>query len=143
MIEMLGMLGLLGIAFATALPTINPARIQITKAQRVLIANLRLARSSAITKNVHYAVTFPSSTNLKLQRMKLQNGVWIVDTTQVQTISLPSGTKVPSSLVGSSVEYGTRGQAVNLTAVKQIDITDTFGATKSTQAWPSGQVNEL
>jgi len=143
MIEMLAVLGLLGIAFAAAAPTIKPAWMDISNAQSVLIANLRLARTNAITRGVHYAVAFASATTLELQRMQLQNGAWTVDASQTQTVNLPPDTQLPIPIVGTSVEFNTRGQAVNLLTVEQIDITDSFGATRSTQAWPSGQVNEL
>lgn len=142
-IELLATIGLLGIVTAMAIPHFDSRRMQINSAQRLLIANLRLARSSAITKSVHFRVDFPAASQVRIQRLIQVGAEWQVDPDGVQTMSLPTGTALPSSLVGTSIEYNTRGMAIDLAAPRRIDVTDTFGVTKSLQAWPSGQVNEL
>lgn len=126
-----------------AIPRFDARRMRVNSAQRLVIANLRLARTNAITKSVHFTLDFPTSVQVRVQRMMEVRGAWEVDSSDVQTISMPGGTAVPDALVGTSIEYNTRGMAINLAAPLQIDITDTFGVTKSLQAWPSGQVNEL
>lgn len=145
-IELMVTMAIFAIVAKIALPEFDNRRMQITAAQRLLIADLRTARSNAISKSVHYQVTFPSTTQIKVSRM-LENpvgsGTWVVDTTNVQTIKLPKVTNVPTALVGTTIEFNSRGLVVNLTGPQQIDAQDSFGNTKSLQVWPSGQVNEL
>lgn len=117
--------------------------MQINAAYRLVIAQLRGARSNAITRSTHFTVAFPTADRLVVERMQQVGGVWIVDSGDVRTITLPSATQLASSVVGTSVEYNSRGVAVNLAAPRQIDVVDAFGVTKSLQAWPSGQVNDL
>lgn len=148
LLEMMIALAISGIVVSTAVTGIKSTREQVTVAQRTLIANLRRARWNAIIKNVHYAVAFPTTTQIVVERMQLLNGQWQVDSSDVRTITLPSGTQLgPSSgtgkIIGTTVEFNTRGMVVNLTQVEQINITDTFQVTKSLQAWPSGQINDL
>jgi Tfp pilus assembly protein FimT len=142
-IELLATIGLIAAVTAMAIPHFDPARMQINAAQRLLIANLRVARTNAITRSVHYRVEFPTTSQIRVQRMILVANAWQPDSSGVQNIALPGQTTLPSSLVGTNIEFNTRGMAVNLAAPQQIDITDTFGVTKSLQAWPSGQINGL
>ena len=115
--------------------------------QRLLIANLRLARTNAISKSVHFKVSFPSATQVQVARLKESpagSGIWLADTASpAQTITLPASTSVKSTVVGTSVEFNSRGLAVRLTGPWQVDAQDAFGVTKSVQVWPSGQVNEF
>jgi Tfp pilus assembly protein FimT len=143
MIELLVVLTVAGILAAIAMPRFRVGRMQINVAQRLVIANLRIARANAITRGVHYRVEFISVSQLKLEAMKLVGGAWVIDTSKVQTVPLPAPAQLASAAVGTNVEFNTRGFAVNLTQPQQINVTDTFGVTKSLQAWPSGQVNEL
>jgi prepilin-type N-terminal cleavage/methylation domain-containing protein len=143
LMEVLVVLAVMGILGRIAVPQLRAQRMQLGVAQRLVVAQLRLARTNAITKGVHFRIEFSQPAQLSVQRMQLVSGVWQVDTSSVQTITLPQVTQVSPSVVGTRVEFNTRGFAVNLTQARQIDLTDTFGATKSLQAWPSGQVNDL
>ncbi len=146
LVELMVTVSLVAIVAGIALPRWDPKRVQLSAAQRSVIANLRLARTSAISKSVHYQVSFPTVTQIRVSRMQenpVGSGTWQVDTSNVQTIKLPSVTQVKSSVVGNSVEFNSRGIALNLTALWQIDLQDTYGNTKSLQVWPSGQVNEV
>jgi len=143
MFDVLTALCIFGIVVTIALPHLNARRMQINTAQRLVIAKLRVARANAVTKGVHYRVELTTATQLSVQAMKLVSGVWVVDTQNVQAVPLPVPTQLASAVVGTNVEFNTRGFAVNLTQPQQISVTDTFGVTKSLQAWPSGQVNEL
>ena len=145
-IEIIVTMTIFAIIAKIALPEFDNRRLQVTQAQRLLIANLRTARCNAISKSVHYQVAFPSTTQISMSRM-LENpagsGTWVVDTNNVQTTKMPKVTNLPTALVGTTVEFNTRGLAINLTEPQQIDAQDIFGMTKSLQVWPSGQVNEL
>ena len=146
LIEMVVVLSILAIMAAYAVPEYRASRVHINNTQRLLLANLRLARTNAISKSVHYQVAFPSATQMQVSRM-VENppgsGTWQVDTTNVQTIPLPTSTQVKSTVVGTVYEFNARGITVNLSTPQQIDLQDSFGLTKSIQVWPSGQVNEL
>jgi prepilin-type N-terminal cleavage/methylation domain-containing protein len=133
---------------AIAVPRWNASRMNILTARRMVLANLRLARTNAITKFVHYQVSFPDTGHVALSRM-LQStdgsGTWAADTTKVQTSALPASTQVTGSSQAINVEFNTRGMVVNPTpgpTPVQINLSDTFSNTKSLQVWPSGQVNE-
>ncbi|MFN8624441.1 MAG: prepilin-type N-terminal cleavage/methylation domain-containing protein [Candidatus Binatia bacterium] len=143
LLEVLTALTLMAVLGAIAVPEYRAQRLQLGAAQRLVIAQLRLARTSAITTGVHFKIEFPQTTQLQVERMQLVSGVWESDASKVRTITLPAVTRVESSVVGTGIEFDTRGQVVNLTQPQQIDLTDAFGAAKSLQVWPSGQVNEL
>jgi Tfp pilus assembly protein FimT len=137
-------ISILGIVAASALPNLNPKRMHINAAQRLVISQLRLARSHAITRNVHYLVQFPTTTQVRVARMvESAEGVWAADAEQAHVMDLPSGTALSNANVGRSFQFNTRGMTVNLTEPVRIDLADSFGVTKSLQAWPSGQINEL
>lgn len=140
MVEVVFLVAILGILAASAMPNLNPKRMQINAAERLVVANLRLARTNAITRSVRYQVRFPSTTQMRVERLKEIAGVWSVDPADVKVIELPSAVRVASENVGDSFEFNTRGFAVNLTEPRQIDFADTYGVTRSLVAWPSGQV---
>ncbi len=141
--ELVTALSIFGIIATIAVPHFDSRRMQIITAQRLLISKLRAGRAAALTKGVHYRLEFTTANQVSLQPMKLVNNAWVIDAQNAQSIPLPSTTQLPTNLVGSNIEFNTRGIAVNLTQPQKISVTDTFGVTKSLQAWPSGQVNEL
>ena len=141
LIELVVTICIVGVMAATAMPMWNASRMNILTARRMVSATLRLARTNAITKSVHYQVSFPDSGHVSLSAMTLNAGNWVVDTTKVQTSPLPSGTQ--PSVVSTKVEFNTRGMVVNTSTMTQIKVTDSFGKTKSLQVWPSGQINEM
>jgi prepilin-type N-terminal cleavage/methylation domain-containing protein len=146
LIDVVTTLSVIAILAGIALPRFDNRRVDIMAAQRLVIAKLRLARTNAITKSVHFRVSFPTASQIQVASMQENppgSGTWQVDSSNVQTIPLPNVTQIQSSEVGTSIEFNSRGIAVNLTAPQQIDARDTFGVTKSLQVWPSGQVNEL
>jgi Tfp pilus assembly protein FimT len=146
MIEILVVMSIFGIIAAIAAPQFRASRVRINNAHRMVLANLRLARANAISRSVHYQVSFPTATQIRVSRMQETppgSGTWVVDTTNAQTIPMPTATEVASTVVGNSYEFNSRGITVNLTGPQRIDVTDTYGVTKSVQVWPSGQVNEL
>ncbi len=141
MIELVVTLSIFGIMAATAMPMWKSSQTNILTARRMVSATLRLARTNAITKSVHYQVAFPDAGHVSISAMTLNGGNWVVDTTKVQTRPLPSGTQ--PSLLGTKVEFNTRGMVANSSTLTQITVTDSFSKTKSLQVWPSGQINEM
>ncbi len=145
LIEVLVAIVVFGVIALIVAPHLDARRMQINTAYSEVIANLRLARSNAITKSVHYQVEFPSATQVRLERMKQDpaTGEWQTDDTKVQTITLPSATALSSAVVGARYEFNTRGMTVNITGPQQIAVKDGYGVSRTLEVWPSGQVNEL
>lgn len=141
MIELAVTLSIFGIVAATAMPAWNSGKMNGLAARRMILANLRLARTNAITKAVHYQVSFPDASHVSLSAMTLNAGNWVVDNTKVQTSPLPKGTQ--QSVLSTKVEFNTRGMVANSGTMTQINVTDSFNKTKSLQVWPSGQINEM
>lgn len=147
LIELAVAMSLSAILVAIAIPRMRSRTVNILATQRLVIATLRLARTNAISKSVHYKVSIPSITQLQVARLKETapgSGVWTADGAYpAQTITLRPSTSLKATLVGTSVEFNSRGIALALAGAWQVDALDTFGVTKSLQVWPSGQVNEL
>lgn len=147
MIELVVALSISAILVGVAIPRMRPRTVNVLATQRLLIATLRLARTNAISKSLHYKVSFPSITQLQVARLQetaAGSGVWQADAAfPAQTITLLPSTSLKATLVGTSVEFNSRGIALALNGAWQVDVVDTFGVTKSLQVWPSGQVNEL
>jgi prepilin-type N-terminal cleavage/methylation domain-containing protein len=153
LIEIIVAMAIFAIVAAVAIPHFDARRVQINAAQRLVLANLRLARAKAITKSLHYRVDFTSANQILVEAMVQDiNGNWTVDDRNVQTVPLPGSTHFPSGsecaspcqpVIGTNIEFNSRGIVVNLAAPQQITLMDDFGKSKALQAWPSGQVNEL
>jgi prepilin-type N-terminal cleavage/methylation domain-containing protein len=145
LIEVMVTLGIGAVLIAIAVPMWNANRMNVLTARRMVLANLRLARTNAITKFVHYQVSFPNTGHVvALSRMvesPAGSGTWVADTTKVQTSALPADTQVSTAAV--IVQFNTRGMVANATTMTGISLTDSFGNTKSLQVWPSGQTNEM
>ena len=145
LIEVVVVLSILAIFLRTAMPMWNANTMNILTARRLVLANLRLARGNAITKSLHYQVSFPADQGHIALSGMLQNpagsSTWAVDSTKVRTNALPTNTQVATPAV--TVEFNTRGMVANATAMTVISVTDSFGNTKSLQVWPSGQMNEI
>lgn len=152
-VEILVAVAIFGIVARTAIPHLDARRMQVIAAQQVVAANLRLARARAITKSVHYRVDFPSASQITVTPMvQEEDRTWEPDSDNVQTISLPGNTHLASGsqctapctpVIGTNIEFNSRGVAVNLAAKAQITLVDDFGKSKALEAWPSGQIDEL
>ena len=143
MIEILVAITIFGIIARTASSAYTAKRLQLGAAQRQVIAQLRLARSSAISQDTHYSVSITSTTQLKVFPMTLNGTVWQASSTPSVKLTLPSVTSFSTTVVGKTFEFNSRGVVLGASAVQQVDLKDTYNATKSLQVWPSGQVNEL
>jgi hypothetical protein len=128
--------------------------VRVAAAQQLVAANLRLARAKAITKSTHYRVDFTTASQMTVTPMvqDLLERTWSPDTANSEPIALPKNTQFAAGsqcttpctpVIGTSIEFNSRGVAVNLAAKAQITLVDDFGKSKALEAWPSGQVNEL
>jgi prepilin-type N-terminal cleavage/methylation domain-containing protein len=145
LLEVMAAIGITAILGAVAIPMWRASSMNIVTARRMVLANLRLARTNAITKSLHYQVSFPDAGHVALSAMRQEpadSGTWVVDTADVQTSALPAKTQVPADSLSTVVEFNTRGMVANASTVVRISLTDASGNTKSFQVWPSGQINE-
>ena len=154
LVELIVAIAIVGIVARTAIPHFDAGRMRILAAQQLVAANLRIARSNAITKSLHYRVDFPTANQMKLIPMveNALDGTWAADTSNSQAVALPKNTQFAAGsqctkpctpIIGTSVEFNSRGVAINLTAKVQITLIDDFGKSKALEAWPSGQIDEL
>jgi Tfp pilus assembly major pilin PilA len=144
-VEVMAAIGITAILSAVAIPMWQASSMNILTARRMVSANLRLARANAITKSLHYQVSFPDAGHVALAAMMQSpagSGNWVVNTAKVQTSALPAKTQVPAGSLSTVVQFNTRGMVTNASTLVTISLTDTFGNTKSLQVWPSGQINE-
>lgn len=151
LIELVVAMSLAAILTGIAIPRWNAQRMQIQTAHRQTIAALRLARTNAITKSIHYQVQFIDTTHIQVSRMMespVGSGTWVVDSTDVKTQVLPNKTSFSSGAVPNRVEFNSRGLTVTNTLptptgalAPQVTVQDTFNRTRSVQVWPSGQID--
>lgn len=142
-IDMLIAISIFGVLAANAVSDINSPRLQIATSQLQVVGQLRMARMKAITTVSHFSVSFTSATQLKVYPMTYNGTVWQLASTPISTVTLPSAVTFPAAVVGTRIEFNSRGMVANSSAVTQVDLKDTFNQTRSLQAWPSGQVNAL
>jgi prepilin-type N-terminal cleavage/methylation domain-containing protein len=145
LIEVTVTVSIVAIMIAIAMPMWKANRMNVLTARKMVLANLRLARANAITKSIHYQVSFPDAGHVTLSRMfqsPAGSGTWVVDTTKVQTSALPANTQVAADSLSTTVQFNSRGIVANTSTMTAIRLTDSFGNTQSLQVWPSGQMNE-
>jgi len=154
LVEVIVAMGIFAIVARIAIPHLDARRMRINAAQQLVASNLRMARAKAITKSVHYRVDFTNANQMQISPMvqDIVSGIWSMDATQQQTLALPTNTHFASgsqcvspcqAIIGTNVEFNSRGIITNLAALEQITLVDDFGVSKALQAWPSGQINEL
>jgi prepilin-type N-terminal cleavage/methylation domain-containing protein len=153
LVEVIVAMGIFAVLARIAIPHFDARRMRINAAQQLVAANLRLARAKAITKSVHYRVDFTNADQIQVAEMVQDiNGIWNIDNTKKQTVALPANTHFASGgqctspcqpIIGTNIEFNSRGITSNLAGLEQITLIDDFGVYKALQAWPSGQINEL
>jgi len=141
LIEVLVAMSVFGVLVGTALPHYHANRLQLGAAHQQLVAALRDARGLAVSHNLHFAVEVTGADQIVVQRLRQVGTAWESDGAPLRTLRLQSPSSVAPGMVGVRVEFNGRGAAVNLATPQRIDLRDTFGATKSLQIWPSGEIN--
>lgn len=144
LLEVLVAVGIVAILAHGALTSTSSARrLGLFDAQRQVMAQLRVARTNAIASTSHYSVRFVSSTQFRVFPMTSNGTSWQLASKPSNVVTLPSGVFFPSTVVGTTIEFNSRGMVPALTAVRLIQLRDASNQTMSLQVWPSGQVNEL
>ena len=142
-LEVLVSLCIFGVLASTAISNTKATRIQVATAQLQLVAQMRLARVKAITTVSHYSVSFTSTTQFNIYPMTYNGTTWQLATTPSNTVTLPTMVTFPSTVVGTRIEFNSRGMIANSSTLTQVTLNDVFGQTRTVQAWPSGQVYAL
>jgi len=139
MIELLVATGILGILLASGLPHVDTRRQDLNTSVGRTVADLRFARSRAITSGDHYAVVFTGTNRYEVRHMELVGGTWSPSEV-VKTVVLPSHIEYLAG-GGDTIEFNTRGMMVSSTAPLWPSVWDTLhNHGHQISIWPSGQV---
>ena len=146
LIEVAAAISIMAILVGIALPMWNTSALSVFLARRTVLVTLRLARANAITKSLHYQVSFPDAGHIALSGMRKDpagSGAWVLDPAKVQTTALPAPAQVSAASLSSRVEFNSHGLVASAAAMTQISLSNSSGTTRSLQVWPSGQINEM
>jgi hypothetical protein len=145
LIELLVILGIVGILVAMALPKSNRGALSLVSSLTEFEANVRIARGNSTGRGIHYRITLYAD-YYEIDRLKLSGGAWVHDPLySVQTVTLPSRVTVTTG-AGQSFEFNSRGLLYSATPgipATQVNVVlkDTqTNETKSVGIWPSGQI---
>lgn len=141
LIEMLIIMGIIGVICGAALPHFDGRRQDIHTTMRELVGQFRTARTQALTTGTHYALHMPAPGTLNVQRMQQAvDGTWqVADVTD--SISLPA--HVSFWMTPDTIEFNTRGTMITSPRPLYVYLSDRYASVvHSFSVWPSGQVHE-
>lgn len=141
LIELVTAVGLIGIMLGMAMPYIPHGTYDLWGTQVQFLADMRAARTLALTKGDHYRLVVTSATHYEVRRMQLQGANW-VDRVQPPIVSRTFGSTISIAEGATNIyEFNTRGLLVNPGTVQSILLTDSrSGHYRGVTVWPSGQV---
>jgi prepilin-type N-terminal cleavage/methylation domain-containing protein len=138
-LELLVAAGIFGVLAAAGLPHVDTRRQDLDTSVGRTVADLRFARSRAITSGDHYAVQFNGADSYEVQRLELVGGTWTVDEV-VKTVELPPHIEWLAGGV-STIEFNTRGMMISANAPVWPSVWDTLhNHGRQVSIWPSGQI---
>jgi prepilin-type N-terminal cleavage/methylation domain-containing protein len=141
LIELVVALGIFGILAATAIPHPDVQKERANTEIKSVVANLRLARASAITTGTHYAFAWIDVHHYQIQRLQQSGASW-TSSAVIKDITLPQDMWIWSSWP-TTIEFNTRGMAVSTSYAGWIYLWDsTYYVWRDAQVWPSGQIYE-
>jgi prepilin-type N-terminal cleavage/methylation domain-containing protein len=141
LLELVVALAILGILAATAIPHPDVQRERANTAIKGVVANLRLARASAITTGTHYAFAWIDLHHYQIQRLQQSGASW-TSSAVIKDITLPGDVQMWSSWP-QTIEFNTRGMAVSTDYVGGVFVWDTtYYVWREALVWPSGQIYE-
>jgi prepilin-type N-terminal cleavage/methylation domain-containing protein len=139
LIELVVAAGIFGILASAGLPHVDTRRQDLNTSINRAVADLRYARSRAITTGDHFVVVFDGGNRYEIKRMELGAGGW-TPSAVVKTVELPSHIEW---LAGGtdSIEFNTRGMMISAGEPLWPSIWDTLhNHGHQISIWPSGQV---
>ena len=149
-IELLVVIGLIGLAATISLPQIDPHKLDLVTSGDGLSGNLKMARTWSIGRGVHFHLTLTAS-SYTVQRLSDpdEDGIWTPDPgAPAQDFILPDRISLSTSGSGT-LEFNTRGLLVPevgqvIANIETITVTDTYDArTRQIVIWPSGQILDV
>ena len=145
LVELLVILGIIGILVAIAIPTSNRGTLNLVSSVTEFEANVRIARGNSTGRGVHYRLTLYSN-YYEVDRLHLNAGAWVHDPLfSVQTISLPPTVTIITG-AGQSFEFNSRGLLQSASPgvpAAQVNVAlhdSKTSETKTVGIWPSGQI---
>jgi prepilin-type N-terminal cleavage/methylation domain-containing protein len=109
-------------------------------AQTTFVADMRMARGSAVGRGTHYRLDITDTDTYDVLRMQEVGGLWVPDGAPEITRTLPSHVSF-SGGVGNGYEFNTRGLMVEPTIPDTLTLVDSSsGGSRTVDVWPSGQV---
>ncbi len=138
LIEVMTVIGIVGILLAAALPHLDPRRQDLETILQTMMGDLRVTRAKAISSGVHFSFHRVDEHHYELRR-HLQAGTdWPVESI-IKTTTLPSS--VSLFTWPDAFEFNTRGMLVTPSTPAFGFIGD-YSTTvwHEVLVWPSGQV---
>jgi type II secretory pathway pseudopilin PulG len=149
-IELLVTIGLIAIMGALALPNLNKSVMNLPVSEEELIAHLRMARASAVSRGVHYRVTLHTNSYVIQRLQETAPGVWGPDGRwPAQEVQLPPGVSLHVTHGDGIIEFDTRGlieppSPGDPPEIEKLTIADSReGGSKKIEIYPSGQILEV
>lgn len=146
LIELLAVVALSTILFATALPHLDSRRWDIDSALRRVAADVRWTRARALGSGTHFALRVIGTNSYQIERLQLVADNWQVAavvrrTTLPQTVAIVDFTP-------QVVEFDTRGAVAFPSGTTPAPWTphlvdETFSSDRAFAIWPSGQFHVL
>jgi prepilin-type N-terminal cleavage/methylation domain-containing protein len=141
LIELLVALAIFGILAAAAIPLSAVQRERTNTLIKGIVADLRLARASAITSGRHYAFAWINTREYQIQRLQQSGTSWTLDTV-ITDIRLPQNFLMWTSWP-TKIEFNTRGMMVSSNYWGEVALWDsTYQVWRVAFVWPSGQIYE-
>ena len=148
LVELMTALGIFGVLAASGLPHIDTRRQDINSLKTEVIADLRFARSRAITTGTHFDFVLAED-GKSYEINRLIEGVdedgdrtWDFDSL-AKTVVLPPHLQLTMPSEVETIEFNTRGMMVSAEELFAIAIADNLhGAAHTLTVWPSGQISD-
>jgi prepilin-type N-terminal cleavage/methylation domain-containing protein len=145
LVELLTTMAIFGVLAGSGLPHIDTRRQDINTVLNRVIADLRFARSRAITTGTHFAFQLNDDGTYEIQRLVEEPApgggtTWELDSV-AKTITLPEHVQLALPDEVELIEFNTRGMMVSVTQPFEMSIADNLhGAAHTVSIWPSGQM---
>lgn len=146
LVELMTVMAIFGVLAASGLPHIDTRRQDINTVMNQVIADLRFARSRAITTGTHFAFELSEDgRTYDIQRLVEEAAVdgsreWNLDSV-VNTVTLPAHVQLTLPSDVETIEFNTRGMMVSSVNFFEIAVADNLhGAAHTMSVWPSGQI---
>ena len=140
MIELLVVITMIAVLTAVGVSTFRAHPYAFDGALTELVSDVRMTRTFAQGRGAHYRLAILDESTYMIERLRFVDGAWRPAETDRRRKTLDVSVRFRSA-EGTSVEFDTRGMAVNLEGPRTIALEERkTGAVRVTQVFPSGQV---